>query len=357
MFLAGGPSCLPSAGSLEDPRACGSVQSSCDLTRKPVSPSCTCSGMPPTSPPMKAAPSRAPRRRSGRNPRASTSGSHLGLRLEGVHLDRPHVVAVVEDLDVLVAVGVLHRRVEELPDRRVVGRHRPDQRELDLRHLLVTSGSVDHPDRVLPRVEARHLAHQRAVHVMPNWSHTKAASSGRQRHVLRRQRVDRRRQQCGRAPAPGTPRARTGRGLRRDRLPPPASTCPRASGDGKVHICPPAIDPLSPKNMALSPEDAAFVCDQFGIDVDRPLMCQVSRFDPWKDPIGRDRRLPPGHARRCPRCSSRWSARWPPTTPRAGSSSTRRWPTPTATRTSTSSTTSTTSGRSRSTPSSRRPTW
>jgi trehalose synthase len=38
--------------------------------------------------------------------------------------------------------------------------------------------------------------------------------------------------------------------------------------------------------MALSPEDAAFVCDQFGIDVDRPLMCQVSRFDPWKDPLG-----------------------------------------------------------------------
>jgi trehalose synthase len=53
-----------------------------------------------------------------------------------------------------------------------------------------------------------------------------------------------------------------------------------------VHICPPAIDPLSPKNMALSPEDAAFVCDQFGVDVDRPLICQVSRFDPWKDPIG-----------------------------------------------------------------------
>ncbi len=57
-------------------------------------------------------------------------------------------------------------------------------------------------------------------------------------------------------------------------------------GTGTVNICPPAIDPLSPKNMRLSPEDAAFVCDQFGIDVDRPLMCQVSRFDPWKDPIG-----------------------------------------------------------------------
>jgi trehalose synthase len=57
-------------------------------------------------------------------------------------------------------------------------------------------------------------------------------------------------------------------------------------GAGAVHICPPAIDPLSPKNMALSPEDAAYVCDQFGIDVDRPLVCQVSRFDPWKDPMG-----------------------------------------------------------------------
>ena len=57
-------------------------------------------------------------------------------------------------------------------------------------------------------------------------------------------------------------------------------------GSDGVHICPPAIDPLSPKNMQLSPEDAAFVCDQFGIDVDRPLLCQVSRFDPWKDPVG-----------------------------------------------------------------------
>ncbi len=56
--------------------------------------------------------------------------------------------------------------------------------------------------------------------------------------------------------------------------------------DGNVWIVPPAIDPLSPKNMALSPEDAAYVCDQFGIDTDRPLICQVSRFDPWKDPIG-----------------------------------------------------------------------
>ncbi len=60
----------------------------------------------------------------------------------------------------------------------------------------------------------------------------------------------------------------------------------RMSENPGIRIIPPAIDPLSPKNMAFSPEDAAFVCEQFGIDVDRPLITQVSRFDPWKDPIG-----------------------------------------------------------------------
>ena len=53
-----------------------------------------------------------------------------------------------------------------------------------------------------------------------------------------------------------------------------------------INLVPPAIDPLAPKNMAFSPDDAVYICEQFGIDVDRPLMCQVSRFDPWKDPLG-----------------------------------------------------------------------
>ena len=53
-----------------------------------------------------------------------------------------------------------------------------------------------------------------------------------------------------------------------------------------AYIWPPAIDPLAPKNMALAPEDAAYILDQFGIDVERPLVTQVSRFDPWKDPLG-----------------------------------------------------------------------
>jgi trehalose synthase len=54
----------------------------------------------------------------------------------------------------------------------------------------------------------------------------------------------------------------------------------------QAYIWPPAIDPLAPKNMALSTEDAAYIVDQFGIDVSRPLVTQVSRFDPWKDPLG-----------------------------------------------------------------------
>src|SRR5213592_5329236 len=51
-------------------------------------------------------------------------------------------------------------------------------------------------------------------------------------------------------------------------------------------IWPPAIDPLTPKNMALSADDASYVVDQFGIHLERPLLTQISRFDPWKDPLG-----------------------------------------------------------------------
>jgi trehalose synthase len=61
---------------------------------------------------------------------------------------------------------------------------------------------------------------------------------------------------------------------------------PRGAGLREAIVWPPAIDPLAPKNMALGPEDAAYIVDQFGIDVTRPLMLQVSRFDPWKDPLG-----------------------------------------------------------------------
>ena len=54
----------------------------------------------------------------------------------------------------------------------------------------------------------------------------------------------------------------------------------------RVEVIPPAIDPESPKNRALDHHLAREVLEWIGIEVERPLITQVSRFDPWKDPLG-----------------------------------------------------------------------
>lgn len=54
----------------------------------------------------------------------------------------------------------------------------------------------------------------------------------------------------------------------------------------KVVIVPPAIDPLSVKNRPMDYDQAKEIIKQTGIDCDRPLVTQISRFDPWKDPKG-----------------------------------------------------------------------
>ncbi len=53
-----------------------------------------------------------------------------------------------------------------------------------------------------------------------------------------------------------------------------------------VEFIPPAIDPFSTKNMELPPALCREVIANAGVDVNRPLIAQVSRFDPWKDPVG-----------------------------------------------------------------------
>jgi trehalose synthase len=53
-----------------------------------------------------------------------------------------------------------------------------------------------------------------------------------------------------------------------------------------VSICPPAIDPLPLKNQPMPEAEALAYTAQFGIDPERPFIAQISRFDPWKDPIG-----------------------------------------------------------------------
>lgn len=54
----------------------------------------------------------------------------------------------------------------------------------------------------------------------------------------------------------------------------------------RVEIIPPAIDPQSPKNLDLSDGLANSVLQWIGVHTERPLIAQVSRFDPWKDPMG-----------------------------------------------------------------------
>ncbi|MGQ9467903.1 MAG: glycosyltransferase [Anaerolineae bacterium] len=49
---------------------------------------------------------------------------------------------------------------------------------------------------------------------------------------------------------------------------------------------PPTIDPLSPKNRPMAMDRARATVARYGLDTGRPLITQVSRFDPWKDPLG-----------------------------------------------------------------------
>lgn len=54
----------------------------------------------------------------------------------------------------------------------------------------------------------------------------------------------------------------------------------------RIVQAPPCIDPMSVKNLDLPIPFMTEICRQYGLDVDRPIMCQVSRYDPWKDPLG-----------------------------------------------------------------------
>jgi trehalose synthase len=55
---------------------------------------------------------------------------------------------------------------------------------------------------------------------------------------------------------------------------------------GDVRAIAPAIDPLGPKHMDMPLRLAGHVLRSLGIDLTRPLVCNVSRLDRWKDPHG-----------------------------------------------------------------------
>jgi len=48
---------------------------------------------------------------------------------------------------------------------------------------------------------------------------------------------------------------------------------------------PPSIDPFSLKNQEIQEENAKQIVEKF-VPLDLPLISQISRFDPWKDPLG-----------------------------------------------------------------------
>lgn len=54
----------------------------------------------------------------------------------------------------------------------------------------------------------------------------------------------------------------------------------------RVGIIPVAIDPIAEKNYHVSFRAAHRLVAGFGVSDKKPLMVQISRFDPWKDPLG-----------------------------------------------------------------------
>ncbi len=52
------------------------------------------------------------------------------------------------------------------------------------------------------------------------------------------------------------------------------------------YLIPPSIDPLSEKNVELPPDEVHRTLHSFGIDTERPVALQVSRYDRFKDPVG-----------------------------------------------------------------------
>ncbi|CAG1064831.1 trehalose synthase [uncultured bacterium] len=48
----------------------------------------------------------------------------------------------------------------------------------------------------------------------------------------------------------------------------------------------PTIDPLAEKNVQIEDEEVKAIYERLGVPLDKPVLLQVSRFDPFKDPIG-----------------------------------------------------------------------
>ncbi|HEY4310021.1 MAG TPA: glycosyltransferase [Pirellulales bacterium] len=53
-----------------------------------------------------------------------------------------------------------------------------------------------------------------------------------------------------------------------------------------MFLIPPSIDPLAAKNSPMDDAERVAILERLGIDPERPMLLQVSRFDRFKDPLG-----------------------------------------------------------------------
>ena len=65
---------------------------------------------------------------------------------------------------------------------------------------------------------------------------------------------------------------------------PHGSFAPDALSNGRLHVAPPGIDPLDPRNLQLEARLPGRVVRPLGVDLDRPFCLQVLELDRWDDP-------------------------------------------------------------------------
>jgi trehalose synthase len=67
-------------------------------------------------------------------------------------------------------------------------------------------------------------------------------------------------------------------------LVPDGSFAPGALQDDRLHVAPPGIDPLDPRNLELESRLPGRVVRPLGVDLERPFCLQVLELDRWDDP-------------------------------------------------------------------------
>lgn len=54
----------------------------------------------------------------------------------------------------------------------------------------------------------------------------------------------------------------------------------------QIEVSPPSINPLTEKNKNISESTILNVLEKYDVNPEKPIITQVGRFDPWKDPLG-----------------------------------------------------------------------